>query len=67
MKSSKITTTRPFLFLNLKASIDGKREEDKGGIWDRGRGATALGPNHCAVTALWKYHLSLAAKSSLTI
>lgn len=41
-----------------------KREEDKGGIWDRGRGATVLGPNHCAVTALWKYHLSLAAKAA---
>lgn len=66
MKSSKITTARLFFFffLTCKPSIDGEREEDKGGIWGRGRGATVLGPNRCAVTALWKYHLSLAAKAA---
>lgn len=30
----------------------------------QGKGATIRGPNLCAVTALWKYHLFLAAKGA---
>lgn len=61
MSSSNMATTH---FLTYKLSIDGKKRSRLREDLGQGRGAAMLGPNLCAVTALWKYHLFLAAKGA---
>lgn len=64
MRSSNMANTHFFFsFFFSKPSMDGKRRRQKGDL-GQGRRAAMPGPNLCAVTALWKYHLSLAAKGA---
>lgn len=53
-----------FFFLNLWVITSWKKRRRQKQDLGQGRGAAILGPNLCAVTALWKYHLFLAAKGA---
>lgn len=61
---SSSSTTTLFFFFTCKPSVGKKNRRRQREDLGQGRGAAILGPNLCAVTALWKYHLFHTAKGA---